>query len=151
LLLPAVQSAREAARRAQCTNNLKQNGLGVHKYHTAYRTFPLGGSASNNSWNANKGCVALITLKGGSVYPMLLPYLEATPVYNAINFAFDPLVCNSGGKFNNTAFITVIPGFLCPSDPWSGKKTGYINNYCGSLGTTVGLIQNYGQNGIGIF
>jgi len=60
-------------------------------------------------------------------------------------------VCSSGGRFNNTAFLTVIPGFLCPSDPFSGKKTGFINNYCGSLGTTIGVAQNYGQNSIGIF
>jgi prepilin-type N-terminal cleavage/methylation domain-containing protein/prepilin-type processing-associated H-X9-DG protein len=152
LLLPAVQSAREAARRAQCTNNLKQIGLAMHNYHTSYGTFPLGVSASNNTWNsAHCGCSALITWNGWSVHSMLLPYLEATPVYNAINFAFDPLVCSSGSRFNNTAFLTVIPGFLCPSDPFSGKKTGFINNYCGSLGTTIGVVQNYGQNSIGVF
>jgi prepilin-type N-terminal cleavage/methylation domain-containing protein/prepilin-type processing-associated H-X9-DG protein len=150
LLLPAVQSAREAARRAQCTNNLKQIGLAMHNYHTSQNVFPLGVSASNNSWNANNGCSAQVTWNGWSVHAMLLPYLEATPVYNAINFSFDPLVCNSQ-NFQNTAFLTVIPGFLCPSDPFSGKKTGFINNYCGSLGTTIGIIQSYGTDGIGVF
>jgi prepilin-type processing-associated H-X9-DG protein len=83
---------------------------------------------------------------------MLLPYLEATPVFNAINFAFDPLVCSSGSAgFNTTSFYTTIPGFLCPSDPWSGKKLGFINNYCGSLGTSIGVAQSYGQNTTGIF
>jgi prepilin-type processing-associated H-X9-DG protein len=152
LLLPAVQSAREAARRAQCTNNLKQIGLAMHNYHTAYGTFPIGVSASNNTWNvAHCGCSAQITWNGWSVHSMLLPYLEASPVYNAINFAFDPLVCSSGGKWNNTAFLTVIPGFLCPSDPFSGKKTGFINNYCGSIGTSIGVVQNWGGNSIGVF
>ena len=156
LLLPAVQSAREAARRAQCTNNLKQIGLAMHNYHTAFNSFPLGVSASNNTWNpAHCGCSALITWNGWSVHSMLLPYLEAVPVYNAINFAFDPLVCQSGGKWNNTAFLTVIPGFLCPSDPFSGKKTGFINNYCASIGTSIGWPQGYGPpnlaSSIGVF
>ena len=52
---------------------------------------------------------------------MLLPYLEATPVYNAINFSFDPLVCNSQ-NFQNTAFLTTIPALLCPTDPYSGAR-----------------------------
>jgi prepilin-type N-terminal cleavage/methylation domain-containing protein len=155
LLLPAVQAAREAARRAQCTNNLKQIGLAMHNYHTAYGTFPMGVSASNNTWNATHCCSALITWNGWSVHSMLLPYLEASPVYSAINFAFDPLVCSSGGSWNNTAFLTVIPGFLCPSDPFSGKKTSFINNYYASIGTTIGRVQNYNApdfaNSIGVF
>jgi prepilin-type processing-associated H-X9-DG protein len=152
LLLPAVQSAREAARRSQCTNNLKQIGLAMHNYHTSINSFPVGVSASNNTWNvAHCGCSALITWNGWSVHAMLLPYLEAAPVYNAINFYFDPLVCSSGGKFNNTAFLTIIPAFLCPTDPYSGKTGGYINNYCASIGTTIGVVQNYGQDSVGVF
>src|SRR5262249_46634729 len=107
LLLPAVQSAREAARRAPCPNNLKQIGFAMHNSHTAYGTFPLGVSASNNTWNSANGCSAQVTWTGWSVHSMLLPYLEASPVYNSINFAFDPLVCNSGGAgFNTTAYNT---------------------------------------------
>jgi prepilin-type processing-associated H-X9-DG protein len=82
---------------------------------------------------------------------MLLPYLEATPVYNAINFAFDPLVCNSQ-NFQNTAFLTKIPAFLCPTDPNSGGGSlGFINNYCASIGTSIGVVQNYGTGSTGIF
>jgi prepilin-type processing-associated H-X9-DG protein len=150
LLLPAVQSAREAARRAQCTNNLKQIGLAMHNYHTASGTFPIGVAASINPWNASNGCNAQVTWNGWSVHTFLLPYLEASPVYNAINFSFDPLVCNSF-NWSSTSFTTQIPGFLCPSDPWSGRKTGFLNNYCGSIGTTIGLLQNYGQNTTGVF
>jgi prepilin-type N-terminal cleavage/methylation domain-containing protein/prepilin-type processing-associated H-X9-DG protein len=150
LLLPAVQAAREAARRSQCTNNLKQIGLAMHNYHSTYDVFPLGVSASNNTWNTNNGCSTLVTWNGWSVHAMLLPYLEATPVYNAINFSFDPLVCNSQ-NFQNTAFLTIIPAFLCPTDPNSGKTGGYINNYYGSIGTTIGVVQNYGQNSTGVF
>ncbi len=150
LLLPAVQSAREAARRSQCTNNLKQIGLAMHNYHTSQNSFPMGVSATNNPWNTANGCAQLVTWNGWSVHAMLLPYLEATPVYNAINFAFDPLVCNSQ-NFQNTAFLTVIPAFLCPTDPYSGRRGGYINNYCASIGTTIGVVQNYGQDSCGVF
>ncbi len=150
LLLPAVQAAREAARRAQCTNNLKQIGLAIHNYHSSYDTFPMGVSASNNTWNSSNGCSAQVTWNGWSVHGLMLPFLEATPVFNAINFAFDPLVCNSQ-NFQNTAFLTLIPGFLCPSDPYSGRRTGFINNYCGSIGTSIGVVQNYPSNSSGVF
>jgi prepilin-type N-terminal cleavage/methylation domain-containing protein/prepilin-type processing-associated H-X9-DG protein len=155
LLLPAVQAAREAARRAQCTNNLKQIGLACHNYHTTYDKFPIGVSASQNTWNVGKcgvGANGLVTWNGWSVHAMLLPYLEATPVYNAINFSFDPLVCASQ-PFQNTAFLTLIPGFLCPSDPYAGKggTSAYMNNYYGCIGTTIGSVQSYGTDGDGIF
>ncbi|MGO9467625.1 MAG: DUF1559 domain-containing protein [Isosphaeraceae bacterium] len=153
LLLPAVQSAREAARRSQCINNLKQIGLAMHNYHNVQNVFPMGVSASNNTWNSSNGCSALVTWNGWSVHALLLPYLEASPVYNAINFSFDPLVCNSQ-NFQNTAFLTNIPGFLCPSDPNSGKSTygsSFLNNYCGSIGTTIGIVQNYPSQSTGVF
>ncbi len=153
LLLPAVQAAREAARRSQCINNMKQIGLAMHNYHTAYDSFPMGVSASKSTWNAGKcgvGACGQVTWDGWSVHGMLLPYLEQTAVYNAINFSFDPLVCNSG-QFQSTALYTSIPGFLCPSDSNNGPKLGYINNYYGSIGTTIGVVQNYGQNSTGIF
>jgi prepilin-type processing-associated H-X9-DG protein len=149
LLLPAVQAAREAARRGQCINNLKQIGLAMHNYHNVQNVFPMGVSASNNTWNASNGCSAQVTWNGWSVHALLLPYLEATPVYNAINFSFDPLVCNSQ-NFQNTAFLTVIPGFLCPSDANSGAS-GFLNNYCGSIGTTIGVVQNYPSQSTGVF
>jgi prepilin-type N-terminal cleavage/methylation domain-containing protein/prepilin-type processing-associated H-X9-DG protein len=154
LLLPAVQAAREAARRSQCVNNLKQIGLAMHNYHSTYNTFPIGVSASRNTWNVGKcgvGACGTVTWNGWSVHAMLLPYLEATPVYNAINFSFDPLVCASQ-PFQNTAFLTSIPGFLCPSDSYSGKAgLGFLNNYCGSIGTTIGVVQNYPSSSVGVF
>ncbi len=111
----------------------------------------MGVSASNNTWNVTHcGCSALVTWNGWSVHALLLPYLEASPVYNAINFAFDPLVCSSQ-SFQNTAFLTSIPGFLCPSDPNSGPQRGFINNYCGSIGTTIGVVQNYPSSSSGVF
>jgi len=152
LLLPAVQSAREAARRAQCINNLKQIGLGMHNYHTASGTFPIGVSASNTLWNKNNGCDALVTWNGWSVHAMLLPYLEQSVMFNAINFSFDPLVCSSQ-DFNNTVFSAGLSAFLCPSDPNSGrnKANQYLNNYYASIGTTIGNVQGYPSQSTGIF
>src|SRR5215469_3045107 len=73
LLLPAVQMAREAARRMQCSNNLKQIGLALHGYHDAIGSLPPGYDfyASWCEWSPST---------------MLLPYLEQSPLFNAINF-----------------------------------------------------------------
>src|SRR5262245_34691541 len=74
LLLPAVQQAREAARRSQSKNNLKQLGLALHNYHDTCSCFPPGGTFDS----AGRGHHGWAT--------MLWPYLEATPIYNRINF-----------------------------------------------------------------
>jgi prepilin-type N-terminal cleavage/methylation domain-containing protein/prepilin-type processing-associated H-X9-DG protein len=108
LLLPAVQAAREAARRAQCVNNLKQLGLGLHNYHSAINTFPPGGcttfgGGSNNLWGA------------WSAQTMLLPYMEQTQVYNAVNFAWQIQNNSTGMAINATAVVTKMNSFLCPS------------------------------------
>src|SRR5262245_41796200 len=72
LLLPAVQMAREAARRTQCRNNLKQLGLAMHNYHDTCQVLPWGHGPLNwNDWSA---------------FVFMLPYLEQSPIYNAINF-----------------------------------------------------------------
>ena len=92
LLLPAVQSAREAARRAQCVNNLKQIGLALHNYEEAMGTFPPGyvSSIDRTILDAcdmdaeNQHGVDLGT--GWAWGSMILPFLEQQPVYNSINF-----------------------------------------------------------------
>jgi prepilin-type N-terminal cleavage/methylation domain-containing protein/prepilin-type processing-associated H-X9-DG protein len=150
LLLPAVQAAREAARRAQCTNNLKQIGLALHNYHQAIGTFPPGKaqSASALPYTAYAGWT------DWSAQAMMLPYMEQTPIYNAINFAF----CGGysyGGYCNITANNKLIASFMCPSDTNVGfggapsqsltlaqgwGQTNYppnINSYKGSIGTTT--------------
>jgi len=99
LLLPAVQAAREAARRTQCTNNLKQIGLAMHNYHDARKVLPYG----------TPGCC---TLPGGNWASFILPYLEQTPVYNQFNFNLLKNV-----EPNLTVSKTVIAGYICPSDP----------------------------------
>src|SRR5262249_52364803 len=83
LLLPAVQSARESARRAQCTNNLKQIGLAMHNYHTANGTFPLGGTITasySNTYNSAWGT--------WGAQALMLGYLEQQPLYNSCNFSW---------------------------------------------------------------
>jgi prepilin-type N-terminal cleavage/methylation domain-containing protein len=98
LLLPAVQQAREAARRTQCRSNLKQIGLAFHNYHDVFLTWPqteAGGSG---------------TLARASAFASVLPYLEATNTYNIYNFSLG----NSDAP-NQVAVSQVIPTYLCPT------------------------------------
>jgi prepilin-type N-terminal cleavage/methylation domain-containing protein len=124
LLLPAVQQAREAARRTQCKNNLKQYGLALHNYHDTYLRFPPGGQdwgAPNVGWQVR-----------------ILPFTEQTALYGAINFsdnaAYNRLLVatdpNSQLRKRNVPYAT------CPSD-----ASGVVNadwaqsSYSGSLGS----------------
>jgi len=112
LLLPAVQSAREAARRAQCSNNLKQLGIAIHSYHDAVGSFPI------SFWRVQDGRPT-DGVNRHSWIAMILPYLEQTPVYNSINFA----VGVAGGPnndyswMNSTGLMTPIATLMCPTDP----------------------------------
>src|SRR6476620_7729537 len=105
LLLPAVQQAREAARRTQCKNNLKQMGLGLHNYESTNRVFPSSGEAP---FAAN---TALTVFFPQSTFTAILPYIDQAPVYQVMNF----------GKHYTDDANTVVAGktkinaFLCPS------------------------------------
>jgi prepilin-type N-terminal cleavage/methylation domain-containing protein/prepilin-type processing-associated H-X9-DG protein len=135
LLLPAVQSAREAARRSQCSNNLKQLGLGLHNYHSGNDSFPLGGSKNNRVYQAATGYDPWTTW---SAHGQLLPYMEQQPLYNAINFYFAPEQDGgSSNAANRTVVLTIVNGFLCPSDPNAGKQN--TNSYHACFGTSVGI------------
>ena len=113
LLLPAVQAAREAARRMQCANNLKQLALAMHSYHTANRSLPAGAycpAPGGGSWSGIYGCHTWI--EG------LLPYLEQQPVYDQINFNVD-LVTNPN---NDLLGRLLLPNLTCPTDPFAGLQ-----------------------------
>jgi prepilin-type N-terminal cleavage/methylation domain-containing protein len=125
LLLPAVQAAREAARRAQCTNNLKQIGLAIHNYHDVNNAFPMSSAPSGISGHAR-----------------MLPYLEQKNVYDSINFDLAWSPDASGFDPNKTARGTTISTFLCPSDTVTVLPPGYAGtNYRMSNGSS--LVRSY--------
>ena len=109
LLLPAVQQAREAARRSSCSNNLKQMGLAVHNYADVNpERFPVGwvGEYENGEWHGDEG-------EGFGFASRMLPFIEQNNVYKTINFGQQ--VSHSS---NATARTTVISAFMCPSDSY---------------------------------
>jgi prepilin-type N-terminal cleavage/methylation domain-containing protein/prepilin-type processing-associated H-X9-DG protein len=134
LLLPAVQSAREAARRAQCLNNLKQIGLAMHNYHSTHDTFPMGASKNCNS-DPFTNCPGYADWRGWSALATALPFVEQQPLYDAINFSFAEEIHDAVSQpMNGTVVSTVVGGFVCPSDPYVRRVN--INNYHACYGTT---------------
>ncbi|HWE38339.1 MAG TPA: DUF1559 domain-containing protein [Isosphaeraceae bacterium] len=106
LLLPAVQMAREAARRTQCANNLKQMGLALHNYQTAIGSFPMGYAAAARFVDG-----ATDTSPGWAWGAMILPQLEQRPLFDAANFGL-PVEAPQ----NLTAARALLNVYLCPSD-----------------------------------
>jgi len=145
LLLPAVQQAREAARRTQCKNHLKQVGLAMHNYHDVSRCFPAGYIDTVNFLSQDGGW---------SWQSMILPQLDQAPLFNSMNFSYHPYgaIPAISVQQNVTAVSTVIPPFNCPSDVKPSHVSlaavgnqGYVekiatSSYCGVMGA-------YGDNG----
>jgi prepilin-type N-terminal cleavage/methylation domain-containing protein len=139
LLLPAVQQAREAARRTQCKNNLKQLGLAMHNYHDTFLVFPPAGVQGLQGTFGNRYSFAI----------GLLPYIDQTPLYTT-------MMANAGPGFSapwqRPAYFTVdIPAFICPSDqtPGDRSESPSLMSYRVSVGDT--LNDNNGTNTRGIF
>jgi prepilin-type N-terminal cleavage/methylation domain-containing protein/prepilin-type processing-associated H-X9-DG protein len=141
LLLPAVQAAREASRRARCVNNLKQICLGVHNYIAAYDVLPPVGGVDVRGNSAGTGRVP----QTASVHLRLLNYLEQVALYNAYNFMLGDVLVDHAVAENTTVIATSVPGYLCPSDPNPGN-TGDIDGGYTAQVTTVNYTFNGGTN-----
>lgn len=116
LVLPAVEAARESARRAQCTNNLKQLGLALHSYYGAFGCLPPGRIKTFDPRFAGPRPPCTSTIIDKSILVFSLPFLEQLPLYNAINQDLTIL-----GAENRTVHTTSVAAFACPSDPDSGQ------------------------------
>ena len=150
LLLPAVQQAREAARRSQCKNNLKQIGLALHNYHDTLTKFPPSCIILNN-WSTH----------GPTGWVMILPYLDQAPLYNKIDFVSTTPAAHwwfGAGTVNVNAAIlngVRVPGFICPSmtlptlrSPYGTPANSPMQGSYALLSGAVGLTEVATSNGI---
>lgn len=128
LLLPAVQQAREAARRSQCKNNLKQLALALHNYESAHRVFPPGSLGYPYVWSA---------------HAQLLPFVDQGNLQGLLNYDVPPLNAFNSGSFdatevgnNDTAARTRLPLMVCPSDKDAVPGSDYAGiSYPACLGS----------------
>jgi len=150
LLLPAVQMAREAARRSSCTNNLKQLGLAVHNYESVNQCIPLGSLYPCPGQNANLG-QDLCWGFGVSPQVSILQFIEQGAMYSSYNVGggnFGPPFPQTNGPTswwaNTTVFNLQVAAYICPSDQRQGNRTLPITNYMASMG---GPFLLYGYSG----
>jgi prepilin-type N-terminal cleavage/methylation domain-containing protein len=150
LLLPAVQSAREAARRMSCSNNLKQMGLATLNYESTHRKFPPGrldpdysiGGVPQASYTSYPTTLPANAWTGfRSVHTFILPYMEQGNIYNLIDFGAPTSVrMTTGGgvtpvNVNFRAYANAAAIFICPSCPFTGRiisENNYRYNFGGS-------------------
>lgn len=129
LLLPAVQAAREAARRTQCTNNLKQLGIACHTYHDIWKTLPFMRGGTVTDGGSSDPLSAEQSISG---FVALLPFLEQQNVFDlAAEQNFGPVPWTEAPHWN-----VQVPGLLCPSESYSREGIADCH-YAFNLGTTV--------------
>lgn len=120
LLLPAVQQAREAARRTHCKNNMKQLGLALHNYHDVSRVFPPSAIHPGTTGSNVPGRIPANSVRNHTGYLMILPYLDLAPVYNLVDFSVATGEADwqgiGGGNTQTALHNLKLAAFICPSD-----------------------------------
>lgn len=139
LLLPAVQQAREAARRMQCTNHIKQLGLAVHNYHDTFGKLPYNASPKLPTTGTT-------VYRGASWFTRLLPFLEQTAAFDQLVFSGDWTHQDIPNPNTNVLSGFVVSGLHCPSSPlpetatWDKHGVAYVvqrANYVGIKGSAI--------------
>ena len=150
LLLPAVQQAREAARRSQCKNNLKQLGLALHNYHDTYGMFPMAvigrpGAGWQCSVMSNGDAVPNNDYRSWGWGTFILPFVDQAPLYNQLQ----PDGCrmpNSDATYNGEMLLRQsLPVFICPSDTGPALNA-FFQNYSKSNYVINERISNVNTN-----
>jgi prepilin-type N-terminal cleavage/methylation domain-containing protein len=156
ILLPAVQQAREAARRSSCKNNLKQLGIALHNYHDTFNTLSVGryatqgcGTGEGTDWRSH------------SFLTQILPNVEQSALYDSLDFRYTLLsgngACGSQTPYNKNDLAVArnnIPAFICPSDispPGANGTDSSYNNYVGSVGPTYNTWSTARADAVGMF